>query len=182
MSASEPTGVVVMRDADQQCVVRIYETRPPDPSPALPLDLAYRIVLAGLEAALTAGEPQTIVVVDAGGELLAVGCLPGAGPQTQALAASKAFTACTIGFDTRRLVDASLDLDVAAEQRLAAVVAGGTPIRSGTAIVGGIGVSGGDAASDHATAATARAAAGDACAGLAEARCPGQSGAMRPLG
>jgi len=122
----------------------------PDTMPSLKLthDGALKLVQAALAKSLAIGARENIVVVDTGGNLLAMLRMDGANVQAIDTAWSKALTAAGRGQPT-----GSMDAQIALQQALASQgkrinLPGGFPIVIDGHIVGGIGIGGGTGEED----------------------------------
>ena len=119
-------------------------------------EAAHAAVEAAVQEAQRLGVRINVAVADASGNLVAFLRMPGAFPQSIAIAIDKAYTAGGFGFPTgdwMKVVgdNEGMKLGFSAQPRLI-VFGGGLPIRSGGALLGGIGVSGGSAEQDEACA------------------------------
>lgn len=109
-------------------------------------EAAHAAVEAAVQEAQRLGVRINVAVADAAGNLVAFLRMPGAFPQSIAIAIDKAYTAGGFGFPTgdwMKVVgdNEGMKLGFSAQPRLI-VFGGGLPIRSGGALLGGIGVSG----------------------------------------
>ena len=109
-------------------------------------EAAHAAVEAAVQEAQRLGVRINVAVADASGNLVAFLRMPGAFPQSIAIAIDKAYTAGGFGFPTgdwMKVVgdNEGMKLGFSAQPRLI-VFGGGLPIRSGGALLGGIGVSG----------------------------------------
>ena len=109
-------------------------------------EAAHAAVEAAVQEAQRLGVRINVAVADASGNLVAFLRMPGAFPQSIAIAIDKAYTAGGFGFPTgdwMKVVgdNEGIKLGFSAQPRLI-VFGGGLPIRSGGALLGGIGVSG----------------------------------------
>lgn len=107
---------------------------------------ALRLVHHALEHAASRGWLVAVVVVDAGGEVLASARMDGVAAQTLGFATDKAFTAATMQRSTAEFfarMNSMDELRVGLANRPRLITwEGGLPIVHNGAIVGGIGVSG----------------------------------------
>jgi uncharacterized protein GlcG (DUF336 family) len=133
---------------------------------ALSIETAEKIIAGARAKAGDMKAPMSFAVVDAGGYLVALARMDGAGVLTPSIAHSKAYTAATL----RRT---SAEVGAMAESRpqffasIAHIGAvpliaggGGLPIRQGGEVVGGVGASGGTPDQDVECAQAGLAAAG----------------------
>ena len=109
-------------------------------------EAAHAAVEAAVQEAQRLGVRINVAVADASGNLVAFLRMPGAFPQSIAIAIDKAYTAGGFGFPTGDWMtvvgdNEGMKLGFSAQPRLI-VFGGGLPIRSGGALLGGIGVSG----------------------------------------
>ncbi|WP_287365076.1 heme-binding protein [Thauera sp.] len=109
-------------------------------------EAAHAAVEAAVQEAQRLGVRINVAVADASGNLVAFLRMPGAFPQSIAIAIDKAYTAGGFGFPTGDWMKVvgdndGMKLGFSAQPRLI-VFGGGLPIRSGGALLGGIGVSG----------------------------------------
>ena len=109
-------------------------------------EAAHAAVEAAVQEAQRLGVRINVAVADASRNLVAFLRMPGAFPQSIAIAIDKAYTAGGFGFPTgdwMKVVgdNEGMKLGFSAQPRLI-VFGGGLPIRSGGALLGGIGVSG----------------------------------------
>ncbi|WP_341644040.1 GlcG/HbpS family heme-binding protein [Thauera sp. SDU_THAU2] len=113
---------------------------------AISWEAAHTAVEAVVQQAEKRGLRISVGVADAAGNLVAFLRMPGAFPQSIAIAIDKAYTAGGFGFPTGDWMKAvgdneGMKLGFSARPRLV-VFGGGLPIRSGGVLLGGIGVSG----------------------------------------
>ena len=116
------------------------------PQATISWEAAHAAVAAAVEKAEALGGRINVGVADASGNLVAFLRMPGAFPQSIAIAIDKAYTAAGFGFSTKdwmQLIghDEGMKLGFSAQPRLV-VFGGGLPIRVGGELLGGIGVSG----------------------------------------
>ena len=116
------------------------------PQATISWEAAQAAVAAAVAKAEALGVRINVGVADASGNLVAFLRMPGAFPQSIAIAIDKAYTAGGFGFPTgdwMKVVgdNEGMKLGFSAQPRLI-VFGGGLPIRSGGALLGGIGVSG----------------------------------------
>ncbi|MFE5186659.1 heme-binding protein [Streptomyces sp. NPDC056628] len=121
---------------------------------------ADALVLAAQRAAVAAGVPVSVTVLDAGGHLLAFRRDDRAVLISGETSTRKAYTALQLGTPTADLVDAVQPgglfhtLPTALDRPLL-FIAGGLPIHRDGRLIGAIGVGGGAPEQDHGFAATA---------------------------
>lgn len=127
--------------------------------PVLRSAAALQLVHYALEHAATSGWSVAVVVVDAGGELLASARMDGVAAPTLSFAADKAFTAAMMRRSTKDFfarMNSTDELRVGLANRPRLITwEGGLPIVHDGTIVGGLGVSG---AQGHEDAECAQAA------------------------
>ena len=109
-------------------------------------EAAHTAVEAAVQEASRLDVRINVAVADSAGNLVAFLRMPGAFPQSIAIAIDKAYTAGGFGFPTGKWMDVcagneGMKLGFSAQPRLV-VFGGGLPIRVGGELVGGIGVSG----------------------------------------
>ena len=109
-------------------------------------EAAHTAVEAAVQEASRLDVRINVAVADSAGNLVAFLRMPGAFPQSIAIAIDKAYTAGGFGFPTADWMkvfgdNEGMKLGFSAQPRLI-VFGGGLPIRSGGALIGGIGVSG----------------------------------------
>ena len=116
---------------------------------ALSIEIAEKIIVGARAKASELKVPMTFAVVDAGGYLIALARMDGAGLLTPSIAQSKAYTAAVFRrtsaemgklAETRPQFFASI-AHIGAVPLIAG--GGGLPIRQGGEIIGGVGASGG---------------------------------------
>lgn len=116
---------------------------------ALSIEIAEKIIVGARAKASELKVPMTFAVVDAGGYLIALARMDGAGLLTPSIAQSKAYTAAVFRrtsaemgklAETRPQFFASI-ANIGAVPLIAG--GGGLPIRQGGEIIGGVGASGG---------------------------------------
>lgn len=112
----------------------------------LPLSLARQVANAALDACSEQGERVSVAIVDRSGNTQVLLKGDGTGPHTVSSSVGKAFTAASMGRDTRGLADflaghRELDGLRDMDSRLL-ILAGGLPIVVDEQLVGGIGVGG----------------------------------------
>lgn len=126
--------------------------------------LTHHAVMAMLTAAVAKaeeiGQPQCIVIVDAGGELLGELRMTGAKFLSRRSASAKALTAASTGAPSANMPEAVRTAAGLATQGGVTGLPGGLPIRKDGALLGGIGVGSGSGEQDIAVARAALAAVG----------------------
>jgi len=138
----------------------------PTASQATPDILGAEIALKMIEGcraqANAKGQSHAIVVVDAGGHLIAALRMDGNAPGIMAFAEQKARAAAMWGFGTSRMAEAVHETPGFGDAQYVVTVAGGEPVRTldGKILVGAIGVSGEAPADDLSCAKAGIAAAG----------------------
>ena len=115
---------------------------------------------AAIAKAEAIGQPQCIVIVDAGGEVLGEVRMTGAKYLSRKSAATKARTAASIGAATTTIPEAVRPAIAAATAGEVTGLPGGLPILIEGLLVGGIGVGSGNGDQDIAVARAALAAVG----------------------
>lgn len=127
---------------------------------SLSLEDARRVIEAGERAALAAGQPSNIAVVDAGANLVAHIRMNGAWIGSIDISINKAFTARAFDTSTADLAKNSGPGEQffgihSSHQGRVMIFAGGIPLRRGETVVGAVGVSGGTGEQDQAIASSA---------------------------
>ena len=127
------------------------------------LEDARRVISAGEAAAVEAGQPMNIAVVDAGGDLVAHVRMDDAWRGSVAISIDKAFTARAFDLATKDLGDnaqpgAQFYGIHASNGGRIMIFAGGVPLLQDGVVVGAVGVSGGAGEQDQAVAEAAAAA------------------------
>jgi uncharacterized protein GlcG (DUF336 family) len=121
------------------------------------MEMARRIIEAGIVKAKDVGQPMNIAVVDAGANLMAFVRMDGAWLGSIDIAINKAFTAKAFDISTLELGRNSqpenqfFGIHVSNQSRVM-IFAGGIPIKMKGQIVGAVGVSGGSGEQDQAVA------------------------------
>jgi len=141
-------------------------------SHASPANLTVEIALTMIDGcraqANTKGQSHAIVVVDAGGHVIASLRMDGNAPGIMAFAEQKARAAAMWGFGTLKMAEAVRETPGLGAAQYIVTVAGGEPVRTsdGKILLGGIGVSGEAPADDLSCAKAGIAAAGPVLAQL----------------
>lgn len=135
----------------------------------LDAEMAQAVLNGCIAHAEANGQSQGIVVVDAGGHIMAALRMDGNGPGTIAFAEEKAYAAATWGFSTAGMEEGARSTPGFADAPGVVTVGGGVPIydADGQYRIGAIGVSGEPPEDDVACAE-----AGIAAAGLMARRAP----------
>ncbi len=136
--------------------------------PALTLDHAQTILAACVAKAAEISSPSSVAVIDDGRELLAFCRMDGALLASPAISQAKAYTARSLGADTRDVGElaqpggALFGIHTAhlAVGRTLITFGGGVLVTVGGEVVGAVGVAGGSPDQDHAIAAAGAAAVG----------------------
>jgi len=120
---------------------------------AITLEEADRIIDGARRKAAELGTAVTVVVVDAGGHLVALRRMDGAGFPTVEIARDKALTAAGFGADTAQLAQIMGQMPAFASgiqisQGWLRFAGGGVPIRRDGQLLGAIGISGSSAEND----------------------------------
>lgn len=110
---------------------------------ALTHDAVMAMLSAAIRTAQDMGQPQCIVIVDAGGELLGEIRMTGAKYLSRKSARAKARTAASIGAETTAIPETVRPHIAAATQGDVTGLGGGLPIRVDGFLVGGIGIGSG---------------------------------------
>lgn len=118
------------------------------------------LLQAAQQVALSMGQPQCIVVVDASAVVLGSLRMRGAKVLSLQSATAKARTAASTGHPSAAVPEAMRPALAAATQGAVTGLQGGLPIRFGGALVGGIGIGSGTGAQDDEVARGALAAIG----------------------
>ncbi len=119
---------------------------------------ATRALEAGAAKAREIGEPSSLAIVDAGGNLFAFLRVDDAALSTVEIAQGKAYTALALrspSGDWLERVQPGAELfglDACGGRRQFVVFGGGLPIRAGGSVIGAVGVSGGPVPADLAIA------------------------------
>lgn len=115
---------------------------------------ALKAVLAGATRARELGEPSSLAIVDAGGNLMAFLRVDDAALSTVEIAQGKAYTALALRSPSGDWLDVVqpgrelYGLDALGGKRPFVVFGGGLPVRHGKSVIGGVGVSGGPVDAD----------------------------------
>jgi uncharacterized protein GlcG (DUF336 family) len=121
----------------------------------LTLDLAQDWIRKACAKATQLGVKVSVVVVDAGGNVVAVGRMDGANILSPDIARAKAFTAAAFKVNSKDIAERMQDRPVAAVSLTQAsgnrvvLLAGGVVVKSGDEILGAVGVSGATSDQDH---------------------------------
>lgn len=124
------------------------------------LDVAQKVIAAGIAEAKSQGQPMNIAVVDAGNNLVAFARMDGAWLGSIDIAMNKAFTSRAFDIDTKTLGTLAkpgadfYGIHVSNHGKVM-IFAGGVPLKKNGQVVGAVGVSGGSGAQDHAVAEAA---------------------------
>jgi uncharacterized protein GlcG (DUF336 family) len=124
------------------------------------LDIAQKIIAAGIAEARSQGQPMNIAVVDAGNNLVAFARMDGAWLGSIDIAMNKAFTSRAFDIETKalsKLAQPGQDfygIHVSNHGKVM-IFAGGVPLKKNGQVVGAVGVSGGVGAQDQAVAEAA---------------------------
>jgi uncharacterized protein GlcG (DUF336 family) len=125
------------------------------------LDIAQRIINAGIAQAKSEGQPSNIAVVDAGGNLVAFVRMDGAWLGSIDISMKKAWTSRAFDIETKALGKLSqpgqdfYGIHVSNGGDKVMIFAGGVPLKKNGQVVGAVGVSGGTGAQDQAVAEAA---------------------------
>jgi uncharacterized protein GlcG (DUF336 family) len=121
----------------------------------LTLELAQDWIRKACAKATQLGVKVSVVVVDAGGNVVAVGRMDGANILSPDIAKAKAFTAAAFKVNSKDIAERMKDRPVAAVGLTQAsgnrvvLLAGGVVAKSGDEILGAVGVSGATSDQDH---------------------------------
>ena len=124
------------------------------------LDVAQKIIAAGIAEAKSQGQPMNIAVVDSGNNLVAFARMDGAWLGSIDIAMNKAFTSRAFDIETKALGKLSqpgqdfYGIHVSNHGKVM-IFAGGVPLKRNGVVVGAVGVSGGVGAQDQAVAEAA---------------------------
>jgi uncharacterized protein GlcG (DUF336 family) len=124
------------------------------------LEIAQKLIAAGVKKAKEEGQPMNIAVVDAGNNLVAFGRMDGAWLGSIDIAMNKAFTSRAFDIDTKTLSTLAqpgtdfFGIHVSNGGKVM-IFAGGVPLKKNGQVVGAVGVSGGSGKQDHAVAEAA---------------------------
>lgn len=119
---------------------------------------ALKAIEIGAAKAREVGEPSSLAIVDAGGNLMAFLRVDDAALSTVELAQSKAYTALALRSPSGNWMEsvqpgaALYGLDAHGGRRPFVVFGGGLPVHDGKTVIGGVGVSGGPVDADVAIA------------------------------
>ena len=117
-------------------------------------EAALKAIMVGASRARELGEPSSLAIVDAGGNLMAFLRVDDAALSTVEIAQGKAYTALALRSPSGNwleLVQPGRELyglDALGGRRSFVVFGGGLPVRSGETVIGGVGVSGGPVEAD----------------------------------
>ena len=117
-------------------------------------EAAIKAIMVGASKARELGEPSSLAIVDAGGNLLAFLRVDDAALSTVEIAQGKAYTALALRSPSGNwleLVQPGRELyglDSLGGRRPFVVFGGGLPVRSGNTVIGGVGASGGPVEAD----------------------------------
>lgn len=115
---------------------------------------ALKAIQAGASRARKLGEPSSLAIVDAGGNLLGFLRVDDAALSTVEIAQGKAYTALALRSPSGDWLESVqpgrelYGLESLGGKRPFVVFGGGLPVRDGKSVIGGVGVSGGPAAVD----------------------------------
>ncbi|PDT05991.1 MULTISPECIES: heme-binding protein [unclassified Rhizobium] len=121
-------------------------------------EAALKALEAGAAKARELGEPSSLAIVDAGGNLLAFLRADDAALSTVEIAQGKAYTALALRSPSGNWLElvqpgaALYGLDALGGRRPFVVFGGGLPVRDGKTVIGGVGASGGPVEADIAIA------------------------------
>lgn len=124
------------------------------------LDIAQRIINAGIAQAKSEGQPSNIAVVDAGNNLVAFARMDGAWLGSIDIAINKAHTSRWFDIETKALSKLAqprkdfYGIHVSNGGKVM-IFAGGVPLKKNGQVVGAVGVSGGTGDQDQAVAEAA---------------------------
>jgi uncharacterized protein GlcG (DUF336 family) len=117
-------------------------------------EAAIKAIMVGASKARELGEPSSLAIVDAGGNLMAFLRVDDAALSTVEIAQGKAYTALALRSPSGNwleLVQPGRELyglDSLGGRRPFVVFGGGLPVRSGNTVIGGVGASGGPVEAD----------------------------------
>lgn len=121
-------------------------------------EAALHALTVGAAKARELGEPSSLAIVDAGGNLMAFLRVDDAALSTVEIAQSKAYTALALRSPSGNWLEivqpgaALYGLDALGGRRPFVVFGGGLPVRDGKSVIGGVGASGGPVDADVAIA------------------------------
>lgn len=117
-------------------------------------EAALKAIMAGASKARELGEPSSLAIVDAGGNLMAFLRVDDAALSTVEIAQGKAYTALALRSPSGNWLEVVqpgrelYGLDSLGGRRPFVVFGGGLPVRSGKTVIGGVGASGGPVDAD----------------------------------
>ncbi len=134
---------------------RLSGLLPPTPTTGVSPTAASQVIEAARKRAERLGVPVNVVVVDAGGNLVASARMERAWLGSLTIARTKATVARAFDMSTKELAELRRPDDLDADGRTTAIFPGGIPLMAGNTVVGAVGVSSGKPDLDHDVAAAA---------------------------